>query len=401
MTTWEQPPQRSPSRSLRTVVVVVVAAIALGAAVLIPRDDDALEVVTGPSEAMTEPVVDVPVATSFPWPAATPGVWRRLPPAPITSRIGHGMVWTGDEVLIWGGLDRRGRLLADGAAFDPATGRWRQLPPVEARGGAATAAWTGDRAVFVTFDRTVVYDPGTDAWMVGPPPPTARGHRVRGPLATVDGTVVALTRTWTDDAPTAHALSLDGPTAWDRLADLPADVGTPVAAVGRDRSLLVFGPTADGRPPRGFALDLDTADGPWRPVPAPRALAGITLRTAVGAVRGDTLLLWGSGAGGGQRGFGATTDDDGAWQPIGAGPLAGARSVDGWTVGRQFVVWDRIANRGAVADPVSGRWVPVPPPPLPEFRPRVSVSTGGELLVWGGLESGGAAYLPLTDPLLP
>jgi hypothetical protein len=67
--------------------------------------------------------------------------WRVLPPAPIATRVDHAAVWTGREMLIWGGRDAR-RSFADGAAYNPRTNRWR---PTAGRAAAAVAAatWTG------------------------------------------------------------------------------------------------------------------------------------------------------------------------------------------------------------------------------------------------------------------
>jgi hypothetical protein len=64
------------------------------------------------------------------------------PPSP---RAGHIAVWTGQEMIIWGGYDQTGPL-NDGAAFDPRTNEWRALAPLswfEAR-AFAEAVWTGD-----------------------------------------------------------------------------------------------------------------------------------------------------------------------------------------------------------------------------------------------------------------
>jgi hypothetical protein len=65
-----------------------------------------------------------------------------------SARAAHQMVWTGTEVLILGG-EGVGGLLSDGAAYDPATGRWRTLPtPVggPARSGGEVA-WTSTEAL--------------------------------------------------------------------------------------------------------------------------------------------------------------------------------------------------------------------------------------------------------------
>jgi hypothetical protein len=80
--------------------------------------------------------------------------WRTLPPAPIAPRRLAALVWAGDRLLVWGGLQNVGAdKLAypdDGAAYDPRSDRWRPLPkaPVPSRAMPLTA-WTGDRAIFI------------------------------------------------------------------------------------------------------------------------------------------------------------------------------------------------------------------------------------------------------------
>jgi hypothetical protein len=88
--------------------------------------------------------------------------WRRLPNPPIAPRTAPAAVWSGKELLVWGGiglpgasdnpldrvLERRTILapIGDGAAYDPATDRWRSLEPVQLLGrGLPQAVWAGDR----------------------------------------------------------------------------------------------------------------------------------------------------------------------------------------------------------------------------------------------------------------
>ncbi len=71
------------------------------------------------------------------------GTWRALAAAPLSPRQAHVAVWTGTDLLVWGGEGPDG-LLADGAAWNPATDRWRALPPAPLAPRAdAAAAWTG------------------------------------------------------------------------------------------------------------------------------------------------------------------------------------------------------------------------------------------------------------------
>jgi hypothetical protein len=48
--------------------------------------------------------------------------WRVLPAAPISGRCQNAAVWTGTELIVWGGTEAcgsYGRQLADGAALTP------------------------------------------------------------------------------------------------------------------------------------------------------------------------------------------------------------------------------------------------------------------------------------------
>ena len=105
--------------------------------------------------------------------------WRRLPNAPLGARMDPGAVWSGREMLLWGGiglpsggggaLDRiiepRTFLvpIADGAAYDPATDRWRPLEPVPLLGrGNPIAVWDG-RGMLLWGGLVVVSSPASSA----------------------------------------------------------------------------------------------------------------------------------------------------------------------------------------------------------------------------------------------
>jgi hypothetical protein len=109
------------------------------------------------------------------------GSWRSIPAAPIAPRSGAVVGWTGDEVLVWGGGSRNGSTARTGAAYDPAANTWRRLPEAPIGLNLASGLWTGRE--FLVFGslldnrnmaatRTSVgaaYDPVSGAWRELPP----------------------------------------------------------------------------------------------------------------------------------------------------------------------------------------------------------------------------------------
>jgi hypothetical protein len=107
--------------------------------------------------------------------------WRRIAPAPLAPRSWAGGVWTGDEVIVWGGSSGGWPgedQLSDGAAYDPEQDRWRSIAPSPLDAVApAVSVWTGTEAIFWgSLEDGVVatgaaYDPEFDRWRVLPAAP--------------------------------------------------------------------------------------------------------------------------------------------------------------------------------------------------------------------------------------
>jgi|GEM_PF-2108265 N-acetylneuraminic acid mutarotase len=72
--------------------------------------------------------------------------WTLMSPSPLSGRGAHRAVWTGREMVVWGGFNTTE--LNDGAAYNPESDTWTQLPgsPLLPRQGQAMV-WTGDQAV--------------------------------------------------------------------------------------------------------------------------------------------------------------------------------------------------------------------------------------------------------------
>jgi hypothetical protein len=98
--------------------------------------------------------------------------WQLLPDAPIRGRARHIAVWTGQEMLIWGGLTGvRPRPPADGAAYNPRTGRWRTLAPSPRNFAIGAASVWADGEWVIALARggtgdieVIAYDPNRDRW---------------------------------------------------------------------------------------------------------------------------------------------------------------------------------------------------------------------------------------------
>jgi hypothetical protein len=96
----------------------------------------------------------------------------------------HAAVWTGTEMIIWGGQSVNGARLNSGGRYNPATDTWTFTSTganVPAGRSAPTAVWTGTEMIvwggsFSSFSTTNTggrYDPSTDSWT-----PTSTGANV-------------------------------------------------------------------------------------------------------------------------------------------------------------------------------------------------------------------------------
>jgi hypothetical protein len=107
--------------------------------------------------------------------------WRRIPAAPIQGEYGAAEVWTGEELVVFGGGERGEPSAANGAAYDPRTDAWRSIPDAPIELNATSGMWTG-REVLVfgslldnrnhAATPTAVgaaYDPDRDRWRELPP----------------------------------------------------------------------------------------------------------------------------------------------------------------------------------------------------------------------------------------
>jgi N-acetylneuraminic acid mutarotase len=407
---------------------------------------------TGSTKPRTPSTAPGAAATPRGTAPAGPG-WKQLPGAPIAGREGHNAVWTGREMVIWGGIaDPAADPLTDGAAYDPAARTWRKIAaaPLTPRTGAQ-AFWTGfEMVVFGGF--SVEVDPLMDgaAWN----PATNSWRRIAAPQLSVrDGMVIA----WAGDRlvawggatvptiadPDAETVMHNDGAAWVAATGtwvaMPAAPITPRSAAESvwtgTRLVVTGGYNLGEEDDRRDGAAFDPVSATWSPItarPAPGSCGGVV--PCAGIWTGSVALFPGSGLA-----YDPAGDRWSAMAALPAGDGLVTEETTVWT-GRRLLMWgstppasdgdegdevqsveggdeeieegdettdDVVVPEESSSDPAVGfaydlagnRWQAFPAGPLAAREYHSAVWTGEEMLVWGGNagEAGltdGAAYRP-------
>ncbi len=310
----------------------------------------------------------------------------------------HAAVWTGTEMLVWGGLSENLRSFPAGWRYDPATDAWQRITKVGApvTRSQLTAVWTGTEMLVwgganvnpgggSTLQNTGGrYDPVTDTW---------RSISIlNAPSARTLHTAV-----WTGSrmiiwggAPTAtsgNGASYDPTTdTWTTIASLDAPSPREShTAVWTGNEMVVWGGrTSAGPLATGARYNL--ASNTWTALPAAGAPVARALHTAVWT--GTQMVVWG-----GQDQFnlqlqsGARWSEAAGWSATSLvnAPLGRWDHTAVWT-GDRMLIWGAFYNTGTFYDPVTNVWGPsMSTTNAPSERQRNSaVWTGDRMIVFGG-----------------
>jgi hypothetical protein len=124
--------------------------------------------------ASAELAMSIPaVAKSSSTDGQDPGSWIRVAPASIAARERHHAVWTGSEMIVFGGVDGS-TYHHSGGRYHPGSASWGPIAdaPVVFSRGSSAAVWTGSEILVFGFARSGAqsyrlgyrYDPATDVW---------------------------------------------------------------------------------------------------------------------------------------------------------------------------------------------------------------------------------------------
>ncbi len=329
------------------------------------------------------------------------GEWRTIAPFPLGPRTGASAIWTGREVIVWGGSAGGDGpvFIGDGAAYDPAADAWRSLPLP--RGELTSniwyeAIWSGTEMIIWGGQRGgdsaavgAAYDPRTDQWRdLSAAPLTPRfGHSM-----VWTGTAVIV---WggraTDDSerPLGDGAAYDPQTnSWRVIATGPLEARSDHIAVWTDaryatNEMVVWtgrGESGDFLP---NAATYDPRRETWRLIDTPEIAPRVD---ATAVWTGREAIVWG-----------------GVDQPP-PGCHEGARDDS------PYAACDGITFTPAAANRL-GQWYEIPPGPLSVRTGHSAVWAGDVMVIWGGIDrdeqalADGAVYDPqiywLSGPLAP
>jgi N-acetylneuraminic acid mutarotase len=291
------------------------------------------------------------------------------------ARAGHTAIWTGSEMIVWGGHNGNAITNNDGGRFDPTSNTWQTMSTVGAPQArwAHTAVWTGTEMLvwgghsgafdFTTLNTGAKYDPQTDSWT---------------PISGIN----------------APAARMSFPSLW---------TGT---------ELIVWG---------GFVLTPDTGSDTgarynpttdtWTPMQTTNAPTPRGNHSAVWT--GSEVVVWGGKNNNSYTDTGGVYDlASNTWSAttLTNAPAARAGHVAAWT-GSEMIVYAGIDssptttfNAGGRYDPVIDSWTTTSTEGAPTFHyfgaSHPGVLSANELIMWSwtsGGSPGGARYDPNTD----
>ena len=274
-----------------------------------------------------------------------------------TGRDFHSAVWTGTEMIIWGGEP----VLNTGGRYNPISDSWVATNMVNAPTAreSHTAVWTGSEMVVwggrnnsTWFNSGGQYNPGTDSW----------------------------TATSTTNAPSAR---------WDHTA------------VWTGSQMIVWGGT-DQTNYLNTGGRYNPFTDSWTPTSLVNAPLGRYAFTGIWS--GSEMIVWGgvdstfNDANTGGR-YNPSTD---SWIATRLGNAPSPRDSHSavWT-GSEMIVWGgsqyppgQDLNTGGRYNPASDNWTATTTTNAPEAREDHSaVWTGSEMIIWGGFNTSPPYYL--------
>lgn len=334
--------------------------------------------------------------------------WRFMSPPPdeLIGRDGLGSVWTGKELICWGGLISSG-WQNSGAVYDYWTDGWRLMSTVNAPlgrighgriwDGRRMLVWGGGRYSTDLYADGGCYDPGLDSWSpittVGAPQ-ARRNHLTSWTNTGTFEMFIWGGKSWSN-------VTLHNGKRYDSVNDCWLDMSTIGCPSSHDRSSIVSlgdrviiwgGATATAPYTLNTGSIYDPRSDAWTSVTTVGAPVGRYRHAA--AWTGSAMAVWGgySPSGGGNNGgiYDPATDH---WTLIPSADTVRSRQNHSmvWT-GSEFIIFGgygssngQVSLNDGLRISANGQVWRFLRTPLLNRSGHTGVWTGTHFLVWGGL----------------
>lgn len=337
---------------------------------------------------------------------------KTLPPGVYGTKA----VWTGTELIVWGGGSTAGSAVNAGARYNPATDTWTAMSLTNAprRRNSHTAVWTGTEMIvwggcdtsghLCGLGSGGRYNPVTDSWRAtttANAPAARRNH-----TAVWTGSVMIVWGGCVPDfdgrCPTLKTGGVYNPATDSWMPTSTA--GAPSArsshtAVWSGTVMVVWGSTTDSSGGR-----YNPASNTWTPTSTINVPSGRSGHTALWT--GSEMIVWGGVSGSAVNTGASYNPETDIWTPTATAGAPAARYYHSavWT-GSEMIVWggwdtgSGIFNTGGRYNRATNTWTSINATAAPSGRAgHVAAWTGSLMVIWGGtFDKSGGRYNPATD----
>ncbi len=330
----------------------------------------------------------------------------------LDGRQQHSMIWTGTEIIVWGGISNiENRAVSSkihnvssnrGGRFNPVTSVWTLINTQDAPVGRQrhSAIWTGDEMIiWGGFDSGFLanggrYNPASDSWLTI--------SEINAPLQRVSHGAVwtgSEMLVWGGEGPMLGEFLGDGG-RYNPLSDTWLSLAAAQSPEGRTahqttwsgNEMIIWG-GFDGSSALNTGGRYDPISNSWSATSMDDAPSARWLHTAIWS--GSELIVWG-----GESGFVGPPLNSGArynpvmdsWQAVSmiAAPSGRTLHTAVWS-GSEMIIWGTIGDHyrddsGGRYDPENDSWTSMPTSGfIPHFREQhTAVWDGNEMIIWGG-----------------
>ncbi|MGB3005713.1 MAG: hypothetical protein WBC06_04335 [Chitinophagaceae bacterium] len=336
------------------------------------------------------------------------------------SRASHSAVWTGTEMIIWGGADGSNTNLNTGSRYNPVSNAWKNISVTNAPQARNTqkAIWTGTQMIIwggiaypTVYNNGGKYDPAIDIWtnISSTGAPSARVLETvlwtGTEMIVWGGRDLANTNFYNDGAKYNPVTDIWTPITSSNAPSIRCDH----TAIWTGTEMIIWGGN-NSTDQLQTGAKYNPFTNTWTTITITNTPVKRNRHTAVWT--GSEMIIWGGNNAGFLNSGGRYNPSTDNWVAVSTVNAPSPRPFPfaAWT-GTKMIIWGEynvtLSGNGSIYNPTNDSWTPISTTnqPLTNGYPAVSVWTGREFIVQGGVDAGtaivvkkGGRYYPDAQP---